>query len=77
MGVRRRRLLDKPADIIEAIRRFRSDIILSRISAKVPPTSEQYRKASEANKALCELADELNDEAGTLQSGPHSNPRSN
>lgn len=72
--VRRRRLITNPSEIIEAIRRFRTEIILYRIAAKVPPSSAQYRKASAANDALCDLADELSGSDRTLDSPPHSNP---
>ena len=72
--VRRRRPIGHPGPIIDAIRSFRRDVILSRISAKVPPNSEQYRKATAVNAALCDLADALSGETGTLDAPAHRNP---
>lgn len=71
----RRRLITNPSDIIEAIRRFRSETILTRLLMQVPPTSTQYRKADMVDEALCNLADELSGKSGTLETSAHGIPK--
>lgn len=72
--VRKRRPILNPSEIIEAIRRFRTEVLIGRISSKVPPTHAQYRKAQEADVALRGLADELSGGEDTLSVDPHTNP---